>query len=409
MKILIHGLNFAPELTGIGRYTGEMADYLTSHGHQLHVVTTPPYYPHWQVGAGYSSWRFQKETWAQATVYRCPLWVPRKPTGAKRMLHLVSFALSSLPVMIKEARWNPDLVINIAPAIASSPISLFASRLAGSKSWLHIQDFELDAAANLEMLPVFGGGRKVLEALEASLLKRFDRVSTISRCMVERIYQKGVPPGRAALFPNWVDENKVFPLAGPNPYRKEWGIDPDQKIILYAGNMGYKQGLEVLVEAARLLSAEKQLVFILCGEGAACASLQESGAGLANLRFLPLQPENRLNELLNAADIHVLTQRACSAGLVMPSKLGNMLASGKPVIATACPDTDLGEIVLQTGCLVPPEEPRALAEAILSLSRQPARQEEIGWRGRAYVEKHLSKELILSEFMEQVEQLAHSN
>jgi len=180
------------------------------------------------------------------------------------------------------------------------------------------------------------------------LLRRLDRVSAISDRMVERLAAKGVRPERCILFPNWVDTKAVFPLETPSPYRAELGIAEDQLVALYSGNMGEKQGLEMLLDVARRLSSEPRIRFVFCGEGAARQRLFDAGRHLPNVHWLPLQPAERLNDLLNMADIYLLPQRADAADLVMPSKLVGMLASGRPVIATAEPGTQVAQVAGET-------------------------------------------------------------
>jgi colanic acid biosynthesis glycosyl transferase WcaI len=153
MRILIYGLNFHPELTGIGKYTGEMVQYLAGQGHQVRVITTPPYYPYWKVQPPYSAEWYRKENTVGITVYRCPLWVPKHPTGIKRLFHLASFAMSSLPVFFAQINWKPEVVFCVAPALANAPLALLFGKITGAKTWLHIQDFEVDAALNLGLLP----------------------------------------------------------------------------------------------------------------------------------------------------------------------------------------------------------------------------------------------------------------
>ncbi len=224
LKILIVGINFHPELTGAGKYTGELAAYLVGQGHAVRVITTPPYYPHWKIQDGYHAWRYQKETWQGVEIQRCPLWVPRRPTGLARLIYLASFAFSSLPALMAQLRWKPAVVLCIAPAFMNAPFVLAFARLSGAKAWLHIQDFELDAALNLKMLP----GRQFIyplaQALERFILTRFDRVSTISENMRLLCLQKGVKPERAFLLPNWVDTKKIHPLPEPSSLRAELNI-----------------------------------------------------------------------------------------------------------------------------------------------------------------------------------------
>ena len=406
MRILIVGLNFQPEITGIGKYTGEMAAYLSKAGHQVRVITTPPYYPYWKVQPGYRWWKYRHESWSGVEVYRCPLWVPRNPSGIKRILHLLSFTVSSLPLLLAQIFWGAQIVLCIAPSLLSAPLALLTARLCRAKAWLHIQDFELDAAAQLGMLSSGHSLTRLAASAERWLLQAFDRVSTISQHMLMRLEQKGVRPERACLFPNWVDTTEIFPLPhSPRSLRKNFGIPENKTIVLYAGNMGNKQGLEILIEAAKGLATNEDIHFVLCGEGSARASLERAAERVRNIQFLPLQPPEKLNELLNAADIHILPQRADASDLVMPSKLLGMLASGKAVIATANPDTEIGSVVSQTGVLIPAGNELTLREVIVRLSESPQRRAHLGQKGRTLVSQKWDKKQILADFELRLQEL----
>jgi colanic acid biosynthesis glycosyl transferase WcaI len=216
MRILIIALNFQPELTGIGKYTGEMAAYLSNAGHRVRVITAPPYFPdwsdwpNWRIQPGYQWWRYRRETWSGVQVYRCSLWVPREPSGLKRILYLFSFALSSLPVLLRQLLWAPQIVLCVAPSLFSAPSARLAARLCGARAWLHIQDFELETAAQLGMLGNLLS--RWAARAESRILRAFERVSTISSRMLVRLEDKGLPPERTCLFPNWVDTNAIYPL-----------------------------------------------------------------------------------------------------------------------------------------------------------------------------------------------------
>jgi len=402
MRIVLLGLNFHPEPIGIGKYTGELAAYLAGQGHQVRVITSPPYYPHWQVQPGYRGGQYRQENWQGVRVFRCPLWVPHKPSGLKRLLHLLSFAFSSFPVLLGQYSWSPDLVLCIAPSLMNAPFALFTARLCGAKAWLHIQDFELDAAANLGLLPSGHLTAKFTGWVERELLRRFDRISTISSRMLARLAQKGVPPEKTFLFPNWVDTALIFPLSVPQKVlRKELNISDGKIIVLYSGNMGRKQGLEHVIETARhLQQTQAKIQFVLCGDGAVRSDLESEAEGLPNIQFLPLQPPEKLNQLLNTADIHLLPQRADAADLVMPSKLSGMLASGKAVIATANPGTEVAEIVGRLGVVTPPGNALALADAILGLAKDPERRRSLGQKGLDWVIANGSREKVLNDYCE---------
>ena len=397
MRILIVGINYAPELAGIGKYTGEMAEWLADRGHEIRVVTAPPYYPAWRVWKGYSAWFYRRECLKGVKVYRCPLWVPGKASGIKRLIHLVSFAISSIPVLLTQVIWKPQVVINIAPAFFTAPAALLAARLSGAKAFLHIQDFEVDAAFALGLLKMTALQRLV-GFLESWIMRRFDRVSTISHRMLENLWKKGVPESRSVLFPNWADTELIYTLQGPGSMRAELGIPSDTVVALYSGNMGQKHGLEILVEVAQKLKSHPKIRFVLCGEGVACSIAQSMAPDLHNVNYLPLQPVERLNDLLNLADIHLLPQRADAADLVMPSKLTGILASGKPVVATAHLGTEVDRVVRPCGLVVSPGDAVAFADALVWLAEHPEERQEFGRAGRDYAVKNMSKEVILSKF-----------
>ena len=397
MKILIYGINYAPELTGVGKYTAEMAVLLARRGHEVRVVCAPPYYPEWRVAADYVSWRYQHETRDGVTIWRAPLWVPARPSGLKRMLHLASFAVSSLPLLARQMLWRPDAAMLIAPTLMCAPATLALARLAGASTWLHIQDFEVDAAFDLGLLKSSLAAR-VARWIESTLLRRFDTVSSITPQMSARAVVKGVKPSRVVCLPNWVDVSTIFPLTRASDYRRLLGIPAGQKVVLYSGNMGAKQGIETLADAAASLAARTDLTFVFCGSGAAKESLLQRCAGLTNCVFIPLQPVERLNELLNLADIHVLPQRGDAADLVMPSKLTGMFASGRAVVAMARRGTALYDAVVPRGVIVPPDNVKALAAAITVLASDPERRAALGKAARDYAERALSPESTIGTF-----------
>jgi colanic acid biosynthesis glycosyl transferase WcaI len=399
VRILIHGINFAPELTGIGKYTGEMATWLAEHGHEVRVVTAPPYYPEWKVPQSYSSWRWRTESGAQLRIWRCPLWVPTRAGGLKRIVHLLTFAISSIPVMARQLVWRPDVVWVAEPALACAPAAAVVAALCGGKSWLHIQDFEVDAAFSMGLL---NGDKpkRLLLATERWLVRRFDRVSTISGRMMELALRKGVEPERLVYFPNWVDISLIQPQL-TSTFRDELCIPFDTVVALYSGNMGNKQGLEILADVAQLLRDNSCVMFVFCGEGSGKADLVQRCEGLPNVRFLPLQPLRRLSDLLAMADVHLLPQRADAADLVMPSKLGGIVASGRPVIVTAAAETELADVVqrrARCGLVVPPEDAHAMAEAVMRLAGDAAFRAEMGASGRTFAERELDRDAVLRHF-----------
>ena len=406
MKILIVGLNFFPELTGIGKYTGEMVGWLSESGHDINVITTPPYYPGWEVRSDYKWWQYKKEEWAGVKVWRCPIWVPKSPNGIKRLLHLFTFFISSLPIIIFQNKYKPQVIFSVAPTLFSAISSLILAKFTKSKTWLHVQDFEVDAAFNLGFLKKSTLLSKFAFWLEMEIFKRFDRVSTISNSMIKLLLDKGVDENKVVMFSNWVDANKIKPIKGDaNCYYKKWDISKDKKIILYSGNLGYKQGLQVLIETAKLMQDNLDILFVNVGDGVAREHLINKAKGLTNVKFFPLQPYDKLNELLNFADIHVLPQRADVEDLVMPSKLSGMLASGKPVVAITSRESELGKIVENIGVVSPLGDSKKLSKNLLNLIDFPEKRNELGRKGREWVISQWEKDGVLKNFEKNLEEL----
>jgi colanic acid biosynthesis glycosyl transferase WcaI len=381
VRILIVGLNFAPEPIGVGKFTGEMAEWLVGRGHEVEVVTAPPYYPWWQrvKEFRYRPWVLETRDYSYR-VTRCPIYVPKNPNGIRRVLHLASFGLSAIPVTLYRAfRSKPNVICAIVPTLFSAPVSLVAARLTGAKAWIHVQDLEIEAAHELGILGRSGLLRIAL-LIERIILRRFDLVTAISQKMLDAIIRKGVERERTAVFPNWVSTSAIFPLSAPSRYRRELGIATDRCVVMYSGSMGTKQGLDTALSAARLLNKDgpKSPLFVFAGEGPARKKLEADAVSLSNILFMPVVRQELYNEFLNLADIHLLPQKTEAADLVLPSKLCAMLASGRPVIATVPPDTQIARIIGPAGIIVPPEDPESLATAIRELTRDGARRAIMG-------------------------------
>lgn len=396
MKILLISTNYSPELTGVGKYSGEMISWLAERGHEVRVVCAPPYYPQWRVGKGYSSWKFQIENSLNKKVYRCPLWVPAKPSGLKRLIHLASFAFSSLPIVLRQIIWRPAVVICVEPSLFNSFGAIIAGKLSGAKSILHIQDFEVDAAFELGIVRV-KWLKHFVYGVERFLMNRFDKVSTISEAMLEKLNKKSVDPVRQIFLPNWVDTTSIYPLEKVSNYRTELSISPNKIVALYSGNMGEKQGLEIVIQAAKELESEN-IQFIMCGSGVALERLRVLAKDLKNILWLPLQPLEKLNDFLNVADIHLLPQQSGAADLVMPSKLTGMLASGKSIIATADVDTQVEKVVRECGVVVAPGDRMAFSQSIKMLSENAELRESLGVKSREYADNNLQYEVIMKTF-----------
>ncbi|MEN6328046.1 MAG: WcaI family glycosyltransferase [Syntrophomonas sp.] len=404
MNLLIYGLNYAPEPTGTGKYTGEMAEWLAQRGHEVDAIVAPPYYPEWRIGDEYKDKGFFEEMINGVHIYRSPLYVPAADniSAGTRIRLESSFSFNSL-------RWGIprffsqkyDAVIAVCPPLQAGVYPWLYSRLRGVPWVFHIQDLQVDAAIRLDMLKS-GLAGKVLYKIENSLLNLATRVSTITEAMRQRIIAKGVPDNKTWLFPNWSDIDFIRPLSRENRFRQELGLGKNAVLIMYAGNIGEKQGLELIVQAADRLRNNDKLYFLMVGAGAAKLRLEglAKQMDLENLRFLPVQPFERLPEMLAAADIHLVVQKREAADIVMPSKLTNILAAGRPCIATADPWTTLYEVVdsYETGLVCPPEELEHFTDSIKKLAEEGELRRKMGENARKYAEQWLSKDYILEDF-----------
>lgn len=403
MKILIYSLNFHPELTGIGKYSGELAEWLAKKNHEVRVITAPPYYPNWKIGDGYKSWVWRFERLSKVSIWRCPVWIPARPSGIKRILHLLSFACSSIPIAFLQIFWRPNIVLVVEPPLFAAPLAIFLAKICRSRSILHIQDYEIDAAFELGMLKGAKLRSFVLH-LESALMRSFDVVSTISSSMLFKAKKKRVESKRLLIFPNWVDVS-AFDVTNSDDerstYRERLGIPHDKIVALYSGNMGAKQGLESLAELVRMCNLNLNLAsvyFVFCGSGVGRDMLFERTQNLANVKFLDLQPADLLPKFFNMIDIHLLPQRADIADLVMPSKLTGMLASGRPVLALANTGTELANVLDGLGIVVEPGNLNALFDGFMKLYGDPALRSRLGIAGRAYAQKNLDREKLLFDF-----------
>ena len=183
MKVLIYCINYAPEIIGAGKYNSDMANWLSARGHEVRVVTSPPYYPEWKIKHGYSSLSYKFEVIQNVCVWRCPLWIPKRDGGLVRILHLLSFSISSSVIMLKQLFWKPQIVWVVTPTIMCVPTALLLSRLTNSACWVHIQDYEVDAAFSLGLLKS-KFWQKIALKCEKFFLCHADIVSTISKTVV---------------------------------------------------------------------------------------------------------------------------------------------------------------------------------------------------------------------------------
>jgi len=395
MRILLISLNYAPEMTGIGFYSGEFAQHLAAQGHDVGVICSYPFYPEWRRDDSYpgSGWTIRTEQGVQ--VHRCPCYIPSSVSGVRRIVHYISFAFAAfLPALRISWRQRPDVVMLVAPALMGAFPALTAARLAGARRWLHIQDFEVEAGfatGQMGRHSLFG---KCALWLEKRLLSRFDRATSISPEMCSKIVEKGVEPSRILELRNWANIDGIVPQESSS-YRAEWDIRTPY-VALYAGSIARKQGIETVIDAARIMADRDDVTFIICGNGPTRGDLEQLAAELPNIQFHDLQPMALLSELLNLATVHLLPQKRDAADLVLPSKLANMLASGRPVVAGVEPGRGLAREVEGAGLTCSPEDGAAMASAIERLIADRELYRSCATEARVRAKERWSKASILA-------------
>lgn len=399
--ICLIGINYAPEPIGIGPFTQGWAEALVAGGHRVGVICGEPYYPAWTRTADTGPpfvWNCENGV----QVMRVPHYVPANPTAVGRLVQQASFAASAYRGLQRAGGGGrPDLVMAIAPVLLSAPVALRLAVRSGALSWIHVHDFEADAAIATGLLPPWAG--RLGLALENNILGRFDRASSISPRMVERLAARRGDAATTVELRNWAEPGVGAAPADGDRMRQELGL-PHCTLALYSGNLARKQGIDVIIEAARSMQTRDDLAFVVCGDGPSAGRVAAAASGLPNFHFRSLQPRERLPDLLAMADIHLLPQIGEAADLVLPSKLANMLASGRPVVATADRGTSLAEEVEGCGLVVPAGDIGAFASAIATLADDPARRAELGEAARRRASEQWSKTALVTRFTCSLEQ-----
>ncbi|MCL5026071.1 MAG: WcaI family glycosyltransferase [Chloroflexi bacterium] len=401
MNILVLGMNYVPEKTAIGPLTADMCAYLAQRGHDVAVATGFPHYPEWRVYDGYRGRLFAREVVSGVAIHRGYVYVPGKPNAPQRVIYDTSIALSAGLSLLKCA--HPDVMVVLSPPLQLVLTSIAAGRVWRAPVLLVIKDIVPDVAVSVGLLKNPAAIR-LASAMERICYRCVDRISVISQGFASNLMSKGVPKGKISLIPDWVDLDSVRPLDRMSRFRRNHGIGADTFVVLYAGNMSLKQGLENVLLAAEQLRDQASVHFFLVGEGTAREGLcrMADHRRLSNVTFLPFESEEMFPEMLAAADILLLSQRADVRDAVLPSKFLKYMGAGRPVVAAVHADSETALYVARADCgdVVPPEQPVELADAIRRLAQDECLRRRFGTNGRAFAEKHFSRDEALRAYEE---------
>jgi colanic acid biosynthesis glycosyl transferase WcaI len=402
MRIVLVGPNYSPEVVGIGPYTTELAEHLAASGHAVTVLTSFPYYPHWRIEPSYRrKGPFLAESTNGVRVVRSPMLLPgNRPSTFRRVLFDSSQALSAL--MASAGIGAVDLVICVAPPLQLGVTAWLIAVSRGARLVLQLQDIVPDAALSVGMMHE-GNLIRLSRQLERFVYSRAQLIAVISQGFADNLMSKGVPEPKLRVLPNWVETARFGSGADPK-VRAALGAADGETLVIHAGNMGAKQGLETVVDAAAEL-VDERIVMALVGDGNNRTALEAraSRVGPSNLRFFPIQTD--LPATLAAADVLVLAQRGKVVDSVAPSKLLSYMAAGKPIIASVNELSEAGRMIRRAKCgvVVPPEEPKALAAALRELHGRPEDWPSLGVAGRRHVAEHYERSDVLGQWSKLVE------
>jgi colanic acid biosynthesis glycosyl transferase WcaI len=399
MRVVVWGINYAPEITGIAPHNVALCEFLQRHGHDIEMVTTFSYYPAWRKRAEDRHRFFRMDRINGVPVHRCWHFVPRRVSAWKRILHEATFVLTSTMRVFLLPR--PDVYVIVSPPLLLGAAGWLAATVKRAPFVFHVQDLQPDAAVGLGMLRT-GLFTRALYWLEAFAYKRATRVSGISEEILDAFRRKGVPENKLILFPNAV----ALPVAAEIPergrFRARYHFSPNEFVAIYAGNLGVKQGLQILFDAAEVLRSEKDIRIVLAGDGAARGFLEQDlrARNLTNLSMLPLQFGTDYNELLVDADVSLITQQSGSGNAFFPSKLLITLAYSSPVVTVADEESALARVVADEkfGRNIIPGKPDQLARTFRELARDRQQLRAWGEAGRVYVER-FEQRRVLEKFV----------
>jgi colanic acid biosynthesis glycosyl transferase WcaI len=402
LHILVVTSAYAPERTGTAALNTELCEYLAGRGHRVSVVTSFPHYPKWKVFLNYRGKLWQNETLNGVTVFRSYAYIPSRRTTVRRIVYDTTVGLfggiRGLGV------GDVDLVLAVSPPLQAGLAGCFLAWVKGVPLLLDIHDLVPDLAIAVQMLknPL---AIKIARLLEKFVYQRSDRILAISERFITYLTGRGVMGSKISFLPLWVDSELIVPGNRNGPFRKTNNINEQQTVVLYTGNMGAKQNLENVLDAADQLRRCGDVLFLFVGDGSEKEHLQDYARkkSLENVRFFPLvppHPKELLPEMLAAADVLILNQSSQIVDTVIPSKLFTYMASGRPIVAAVNPSSEAAACIRKADCgiCVASADPTALAEAIFALKENRDLAEKLGQQGRLYVEKHSARNKIFREY-----------
>ncbi len=404
LRVLIIGINYHPELTGIGPYTAGLAEHLATRGDEVIVLTGLPHYPAWRIAHGTPRAFLRPETVHGVTVIRAAHYVPAAQTAIRRVLYEATFGLTGLLATLRLPR--PGAILGIVPALSGGVLARLTGERLGVPYGLLFQDLMGPSARQSGI----AGGEAVARATaaaEAWAASGARAIGIVAETFTPYLDSLGVPAGRISHVPNWA--RLVAPEMTVTETRTRFGWADGEQIVLHAGNIGLKQGLGQVIEAARVALERRDPVrFALSGGGNQAGATRVAARGLSNVSFLGVQSDGTHASLLAAADVLLLSERATQIDMSLPSKLTSYFAAGRPIVAAIPPGGGSAREVQRSGAglVVPAGEPERLLEALARLRAEPALVAELTAAGPAYAEANTSAAACLARAVALIDTIA---
>jgi colanic acid biosynthesis glycosyl transferase WcaI len=382
MRVIVLSVNYWPEVTGIGAVTTYRAEYLAGAGHEVEVCTTFPYYPDWKVPPEYSGKLGLKEKRNGVSIVRSYSYIPTRVTALKRILFEASFIIGvTLRALLRK---RPDVLLVVSPPLGLAATAILLSRLWSIPYVFDVEDLQPDSASDLGMLPKWAV--KLLYKVENAAYRHARLVTTLTPSMRQKIVDKGFAADKVELLEPRMDDSLIdLPPEEGIAFRQRYNLG-EKFLATHSGNMGVKQGLDVILDAAALNRADDSMLFLCVGNGSDCERIKRRAAelDLGNVRFLPLLDETDFRGLMAASNVCLVTQQRSVSEIFFPSKIVTYLAAGRPMIASVNPECEVARMTRESGAgrVVEAENPRALLEAVCELRNADLRK--AGENARAY-------------------------
>ncbi len=401
MRILLLTMYFAPDPAANANIVTALAEELVALGHEVHVVASFPHYEHNEILPEYQGKLIEHTKEGPIDIRRVYVHTGYdKKSIFGRLLQYASFGALSTYAALRAPSY--DVILTPSPPLTIGVTAYLASRLRRVPYIYNVQDIWPEVAVRLGLMT----NPKVIrffEWMERFVYQKAKAVSVISQGFFNNLHDKGVPSEKLAIIPNFVDVDFITPQAKANHFSKAHGLD-EKFVLLYAGNVGYSQSLDTVLDAAANLRDYRDIVFLIVGNGTAKAGLEQRAVELQleNVRFLPFQPKEDLSAMMATADVSLVPLKSSISANSVPSKVLTIMASGRPVLASIDADSDVTLLLNEARCglAVTPDDPKALSEAILQLYAKPERRVEMGRNGRDYVEKHFTPKTIAAQYDE---------